>query len=81
MKAAWLTEIAIASTHCTAAQLPIIQLLETWQIFAKSSIPDSSQRPPGGIASFRIQGRQRLADSPARGLHGACRGPGNGMKS
>ena len=58
MKAAWLTEIAIASTHCTAAQLPIIQLLETWQIFAMSCIsPDFSQRPPGGIASFRIQGR------------------------
>ena len=58
MKAAWLTEIAIASTQRTAAQLPIIQLLETWQILAMSSIsPDSSQRPPGGIASFRIQGR------------------------
>ena len=46
MKAAWLTEIAIASTHRTAAQLPIIQLLETWQIVANRPSP---QTPVSGL--------------------------------
>ena len=60
MKAAWLTEIAMAASHRTPAQLASIQLLQTWQSSAMSHISaDSTQRPPGGMASFRIQGWER----------------------
>ena len=58
MKAAWLTEKDMTSNHRTPAQLPSIQLLQTWQDFAMlSTSPDSSQQPPGGMATFRIQRR------------------------